>query len=209
MDVANRDRRVRRRHRRPVRGGARLDDVQRRPHVDVPRQRRGAEDARALPRVVGGRRACSTASRRRILHDIVDTPITPELLPLQGRQARPEDRGHRRTVRAARLLPVPRRSQRRPAGQGVRPRPARLRRSDEGRGYDDATILRWLEVFHRRFFSQQFKRSSMPDGPKVGSVALSPRGDWRMPSDAAASLWARRNSRARDAPRSDPGLTAG
>ncbi len=55
--------------------------------------------------------------------------------------------------------------------------------------YDRATILRWLEVFVARFFRQQFKRSSMPDGPKVGSVALSPRGDWRMPSDASASLW--------------------
>jgi NAD+ synthase (glutamine-hydrolysing) len=55
--------------------------------------------------------------------------------------------------------------------------------------YDAAAILRWLEVFYRRFFSQQFKRSAMPDGPKVGSVALSPRGDWRMPSDASAALW--------------------
>jgi NAD+ synthase (glutamine-hydrolysing) len=55
--------------------------------------------------------------------------------------------------------------------------------------YSDATILRWLEVFYRRFFAQQFKRSAMPDGPKVGSVALSPRGDWRMPSDAASALW--------------------
>jgi NAD+ synthase (glutamine-hydrolysing) len=55
--------------------------------------------------------------------------------------------------------------------------------------YDQATILRWLEVFVTRFFSQQFKRSAMPDGPKVGSVALSPRGDWRMPSDASAALW--------------------
>ena len=52
-----------------------------------------------------------------------------------------------------------------------------------------AEILRWLEVFYRRFFSQQFKRSAMPDGPKVGSVALSPRGDWRMPSDASPALW--------------------
>ena len=50
-------------------------------------------------------------------------------------------------------------------------------------------ILRWLSVFYHRFFSQQFKRSAMPDGPKVGSVALSPRGDWRMPSDASAALW--------------------
>ena len=50
-------------------------------------------------------------------------------------------------------------------------------------------ILQWLAVFYRRFFSQQFKRSSMPDGPKVGSVALSPRGDWRMPSDASSAEW--------------------
>jgi len=55
--------------------------------------------------------------------------------------------------------------------------------------YDRATILGWLEVFINRFFSQQFKRSAMPDGPKVGSVALSPRGDWRMPSDASAAVW--------------------
>ena len=55
--------------------------------------------------------------------------------------------------------------------------------------YQKETILKWLKVFLRRFFSQQFKRSCMPDGPKVGSVSLSPRGDWRMPSDAVASLW--------------------
>lgn len=55
--------------------------------------------------------------------------------------------------------------------------------------YDRAVIGQWLEVFIRRFFSQQFKRSSMPDGPKVGSVALSPRGDWRMPSDASPAVW--------------------
>ena len=50
-------------------------------------------------------------------------------------------------------------------------------------------ILKWLRTFYRRFFSQQFKRSCLPDGPKVGTVALSPRGDWRMPSDASAALW--------------------
>jgi NAD+ synthase (glutamine-hydrolysing) len=55
--------------------------------------------------------------------------------------------------------------------------------------YDEETIKRWLEVFMRRFFSQQFKRSCLPDGPKVGSVSLSPRGDWRMPSDASGELW--------------------
>lgn len=55
--------------------------------------------------------------------------------------------------------------------------------------YDDKTIRHWLKTFYSRFFSQQFKRSCLPDGPKVGSVTLSPRGDWRMPSDAAAKLW--------------------
>ncbi len=61
-------------------------------------------------------------------------------------------------------------------------------RSFEG-AYDRATVLSWLRVFYRRFFAQQFKRSCLPDGPKVGSVTLSPRGDWRMPSDASARLW--------------------
>lgn len=55
--------------------------------------------------------------------------------------------------------------------------------------FDRATLVKWLKQFYRRFFSQQFKRSCLPDGPKVGTVALSPRGDWRMPSDAAATLW--------------------
>ena len=55
--------------------------------------------------------------------------------------------------------------------------------------YDAETILKWLKVFYRRFFSQQFKRSCLPDGPKVGSVAVSPRGDLRMPSDACSRLW--------------------
>ena len=58
-----------------------------------------------------------------------------------------------------------------------------------GRTYSRDVILKWLKVFYRRFFSQQFKRSCVPDGPKVGSAALSPRGDWRMPSDASAALW--------------------
>ena len=55
--------------------------------------------------------------------------------------------------------------------------------------YDRETILKWLRTFYRRFFSQQFKRSCLPDGVKVGSVTLSPRGDWRMPSDASPALW--------------------
>jgi NAD+ synthase (glutamine-hydrolysing) len=55
--------------------------------------------------------------------------------------------------------------------------------------FDDETIEKWLKTFLRRFFNQQFKRSCLPDGPKVGSVSLSPRGDWRMPSDASSAMW--------------------
>ncbi|MDE7401539.1 MAG: NAD(+) synthase, partial [Clostridia bacterium] len=55
--------------------------------------------------------------------------------------------------------------------------------------YDGETVKKWLKVFIKRFFAQQFKRSCVPDGVKVGSVALSPRGDWRMPSDAVCELW--------------------
>ena len=55
--------------------------------------------------------------------------------------------------------------------------------------YEKPIILKWLKKFYSRFFSQQFKRSCVPDGPKVGSVSLSPRGDWRMPSDAHATQW--------------------
>ena len=55
--------------------------------------------------------------------------------------------------------------------------------------FDRATILKWMKSFYRRFFSQQFKRSCLPDGVKVGSICLSPRGDWRMPSDASAKVW--------------------
>jgi NAD+ synthase (glutamine-hydrolysing) len=55
--------------------------------------------------------------------------------------------------------------------------------------YNNSTILHWLKVFYQRFFAQQFKRSCLPDGPKVGSVAVSPRGDLRMPSDTSARMW--------------------
>ena len=65
----------------------------------------------------------------------------------------------------------------------------RLAKYALGDTYDNRTLLRWLDNFYRRFFAQQFKRSCLPDGPKVGSVSLSPRGDWRMPSDAVAALW--------------------
>lgn len=84
----------------------------------------------------------------------------------------------------ARFLPVSYSSFRTASGQGISPGPEAF----EG-VYDAATILRWLKTFYRRFFAQQFKRSCLPDGPKVGSVAVSPRGDLRMPSDACVTLW--------------------
>ena len=65
----------------------------------------------------------------------------------------------------------------------------RMARYALGATYDDETILKWLEVFHRRFFTQQFKRSCLPDGPAVFDVGVSPRGGWAMPSDAVSSLW--------------------
>ncbi len=55
--------------------------------------------------------------------------------------------------------------------------------------YNEETIKKWLFIFFRRFFNQQFKRSCLPDGPKVGSISISPRGDWRMPSDASSAMW--------------------
>ena len=65
----------------------------------------------------------------------------------------------------------------------------RANADDRTASYRRAEIIKWMRVFYRRFFSQQFKRSCMPDGPKVGSINLSPRGDWRMPSDASAEVW--------------------
>lgn len=121
---------------------------------------------------------------RRILHDIADTPITPELLPLRDGQLaqKTEEVVGPYELHDFFLFHVVR--------YGSRPsKVLALARAAFGGRYDDAIIAKWLEVFLRRFFSQQFKRSSMPDGPKVGSVALSPRGDWRMPSDASASTW--------------------
>ncbi len=123
----------------------------------------------------------------RVLRDIVDTPISPELLP-------PEDcAGGMQDTEAVIgpyelhdffLFHVLR--------TGAPPRKVLfLARQAFGERYDHETLLRWLRVFYRRFFMQQFKRSSMPDGPKVGTVALSPRGDWRMPSDAVQALWLR------------------
>ncbi len=125
------------------------------------------------------------AATRATLLDVVDTPVSPELLPADedGKIAqKTEDLVGPYELHDFFLYNFLR------AGYG----PAKIlflaEQAFDG-SYDSATIARWLKVFIRRFFSQQFKRSAMPDGPKVGSVALSPRGDWRMPSDAAAAMW--------------------
>ena len=65
----------------------------------------------------------------------------------------------------------------------------RLAKQALGENYDDAALLKWLKNFYRRFFSQQFKRSCMPDGPQVTELSLSPRCGWQMPSDGVAALW--------------------
>ena len=127
----------------------------------------------------------SDAGARATLLDIIDTPVSPELLPADkdGRISRKtEDLVGPYELHDFFLYNFIR--------GGYRPAKILFLAEQAFRGsYDHATIRKWLEVFFRRFFSQQFKRSAMPDGPKVGSVALSPRGDWRMPSDASAAVW--------------------
>lgn len=119
------------------------------------------------------------------LLDVLDTPVSPELLPAaeDGSIAqRTEDLVGPYELHDFFLYQVLRR--------GFGPRKVlRLARAALGESYDDETLVKWLRNFYRRFFSQQFKRSCLPDGPKVGSVAVSPRGDLRMPSDACANLW--------------------
>lgn len=122
---------------------------------------------------------------RSVLYDILDTPVSPELLPTNDKgeiDQKTEDLVGPYELHDFFLYHTVR--------GGMRPakifRLARLAFSGE---YDDETILKWLSVFTRRFFNQQFKRSCLPDGPKVGSVSLSPRGDWAMPTDASSKLW--------------------
>ena len=119
-----------------------------------------------------------------VLADILDTPVSPELLPaIEGKIAqKTEDLVGPYELHDFYLYYAIR--------WGFGPRKV-LRLAEQALGvrYDRATLLKWLKNFYRRFFSQQFKRSCLPDGPKGGSVALSPRGDWRMPSDAVAALW--------------------
>ena len=119
-----------------------------------------------------------------VLDDILATPVSPELLPaIEGKiSQKTEDLVGPYELHDFFLYYAIR--------WGFPPRKVfRLAEHALGRTYDRATILKWLNSFYRRFFTQQFKRSCLPDGPKVGSVTLSPRGDWRMPSDAVAALW--------------------
>ena len=120
-----------------------------------------------------------------ILKDILDTPVSPELLPPQGGtiSQKTEELVGPYELHDFFLYYVLR--------WGFSPRKIFFlaRNAFTQEEYSSAVILTWLHTFYKRFFSQQFKRSCMPDGAKVGTVSLSPRGDWRMPSDASASLW--------------------
>ena len=127
----------------------------------------------------------SAPALRDILLDILDTPVSPELLPADenGQIAqKTEDLVGPYELHDFFLYHTLR--------FGSRPRKLfRMASYAYGGKYSRETILHWLKTFCRRFFQQQFKRSCIPDGPKVGSVTLSPRGDWRMPSDASSRLW--------------------
>ncbi len=120
-----------------------------------------------------------------VLFDILDTPVSPELLPADKNgemSQKTEDLVGPYELHDFFLYHMLRTG----AGPG---KIFRLCKYAYGGAYDDKTILHWLRTFVRRFFVQQFKRSCLPDGPKVGTVTLSPRGDWRMPSDASSRIW--------------------
>ena len=128
----------------------------------------------------------ATDALRTVLLDILDTPVSPELLPAKDGEIaqKTEDLVGPYELHDFYLYYVLR------FGFG----PAKIFRLAKaafaGRAeYPDEVLYKWLRNFYWRFFAQQFKRSCLPDGPKIGSVTLSPRGDWRMPSDAAAALW--------------------
>lgn len=127
---------------------------------------------------------CGNGTLTRVLEDVLDTPVSPELLPpVDGQIAqKTEDLVGPYELHDFFLYYMLR---------GGFP-PAKVYRVAQlafAGQYDNAVILKWLKNFYSRFFAQQFKRSCLPDGPKVGSVAVSPRGDLRMPSDASAALW--------------------
>ena len=119
------------------------------------------------------------------LLDIVDTPISPELIPADENgeiKQKTEDLVGPYELHDFFLYYFLR--------FGFRPSKIYFLAQTAFSGvYDDETIKKWLQTFFRRFFNQQFKRSCLPDGPKVGSISISPRGDWRMPSDASSAAW--------------------
>lgn len=125
------------------------------------------------------------SSLKKVLYDILDTPVSPELLP-------PDDKGAIAQVTEDIVGPYELHDfyLYNMMRLGYEPEKiyylAKIAFKDK---YDGKTILKWLKKFYWRFFAQQFKRSALPDGPKVGSVSLSPRGDWRMPSDACVKVW--------------------
>ena len=127
---------------------------------------------------------CEDKELSDVLNDVLDTPVSPELLPPKdGKIAqKTEDLVGPYELHDFFLYYVLR--------YGYQPgKIYRLALYAFQGTYDRETILKWLKVFYRRFFNQQFKRSCLPDGPKVGSAAVSPRGDLRMPSDAVSRLW--------------------
>ena len=125
------------------------------------------------------------AESRITLLDIVDTPISPELIPADENgeiQQKTEDLVGPYELHDFFLYYFMR--------FGFRPSKIYYLANVAFKGaYDEETIKKWLSTFFRRFFNQQFKRSCLPDGPKVGSISISPRGDWRMPSDASSATW--------------------
>ena len=121
---------------------------------------------------------------KNVLYDVLDTPVSPELLPPKDGDIaqKTEDLVGPYELHDFFLYFMLR--------FGYEPSKIfRIACMTFDGEYDKETIFKWLETFSRRFFSQQFKRSCLPDGPKVGTVALSPRGDWRMPSDACVAVW--------------------
>lgn len=119
-----------------------------------------------------------------ILNDILATPISPELLPAENGEIvqRTEDKVGPYELHDFFLYHALRRGE-------CRDKIQRLAEYTFEGAYDAATVAHWLDSFYRRFFASQFKRSCMPDGPRIGNVSLSPRGDWRMPSDAVPTDW--------------------
>ena len=128
---------------------------------------------------------CEDIELNKVLIDVLDTPVSPELLP-------PQDNGEiaQKTEDLVGPYELHDFFMYYMLRLGYTPKKIYYLARNAFEGiYDDETILKWLKTFYRRFFAQQFKRSCLPDGPKVGTVAVSPRGDLRMPSDACATIW--------------------